>query len=371
MMPGWLIRTLAMAVKELRVVLLDKRARTTLVLSPILQLALFGLATTLEVKNIDLGVVNRDNGIAAERMLAALGGSRNIRSIVAYDDLMALNRAIDHREVIAGLSIPSNLSREVAAGKTGEIGLLLDGRRINAAQIVNGYLREITQQAGAELRPIRLGNGPQLNVRHWFNPNLDYRWFTMPGMITIITTVLMLSISAQSMARERELGTFDQLMALPLRRMEMLIGKVAPAFLVGWINAMLYVIVIPLIYGVPLLGSVWLLLAGMTCFALAITGIGLCISALAQSQQQAFLGGFLVIVPLILLSGYASPVDNMPEWLKSVAWLDPLSHMLLICEGTFLKAISFSTILRLSWPMILVAGFTLPLAGWLFRFRSE
>jgi ABC-2 type transport system permease protein len=368
-MGGRLIRIWAMALKELKVVLLDKRARTTLIISPVLQLLLFGYASTLEVKNIDVGVVNRDSGVASERFLAGLSGSRNVRALEFYPDAASLNDAIAHREVIAGVLLPPDLSRDVAAGRTGEIGLVLDGRRINAAQIVNGYLGEIASQAGAELRAAPIA--PQVVTRHWFNPNLEYRWFTMPAMIAVITAVLMVSVSAQAVARERELGTYDQLMILPLRPHEVLAGKLVPAFLVGLFNGLLYVAMIPWLYGVPMLGSVGPFFIAIVAFALSITGIGLSISALAQSQQQAFLSSFLVTVPLILLSGYASPSDNMPVWLQPFAEINPLTHMLLICEGIFVKGWDLALVMSHVWPILLVAISTITLAGWLFRLRSE
>jgi ABC-2 type transport system permease protein len=368
-MGGRFIRIWAMALKELKVVLLDKRARTTLIISPVLQLLLFGYASTLEVKNIDVGVVNRDVGVASEQFLAGLSGSRNIRTLEFYPDVASLNDAIAHRKVIAGLVLPPDLSRDVAAGRIGEIGLILDGRRINAAQIVNGYLGEIASQAGAQLR--KPPDGPQLVARHWFNPNLEYRWFTMPAMIAVITAVLMVSVSAQALARERELGTYDQLMILPLRPHEVLAGKLVPAFLVGLVNGALYVVMIPLFYGVPMLGSIGPFFIAMIAFALSITGIGLTISAVAQSQQQAFLGSFLVTVPLILLSGYASPSDNMPAWMQPFAEVNPLTHMLLICEGIFVKGWGLPIVMSHVWPILLVAIITIILAGLMFRLRSE
>ncbi len=362
-----LSRVWAMALKELVVVLLDRRAQTTLILSPILQLALFGLATTLEVKNIDLGVVNRDSGIVAERVLAALDGSRNIRVIHYYPTSAVLGTAIERRQVIAGLILPPDLSVREARGQSGEIGLVLDGRRINSAQIVAGYLGEIVNRTGAQLRPDTVRAAPQIEPVNWFNPNLDYRWFTMPSMLAVIVAVLVMSVALQSVAREKELGTFDELMVLPLTTGEIVAGKVAPAFVVGLFNALLYVVLIPLLYGVPLTGSLALLFVAILCFSLAITGLGLSISVLAQSQQQAFLGGFLVLVPLILLSGYASPVDNMPHWLQLVSAVDPLSHMLIICQGIFLKNIELSLVLHHLWPILAVAVVTLGMANILFR----
>ncbi len=368
---GRLTRMAAMALKELKVVLLDKRVLTTLIVSPIVQLILFGFATTLEVKNIDIGVVNRDVGVVSEQFLAGLGGSRNVRRLTFYPSEAALRTAIEQRQVIAGVILPPDLSNVVARDEIGEFGVLLDGRRINAAQIVAGYIGEIATDTGKLLRPKKAHPEPEVVPRHWYNPNLDYRWFTLPGMITLITTVIVLSVSVQAVAREREFGTYDQLMALPLRHWEILVGKTAPAFCVGLFNASLYVLVIPLVSDVPLIGSIPLMLLAIASFSLAITGIGLAISTVSQNQQQAFLGGFLVIVPMMLLSGYASPVDGMPDWLQVVSAADPLSHMLVVSQGIFLKDLPTALVLRHVWPMLLVAFTTLSIATYLLRTRSE
>jgi ABC-2 type transport system permease protein len=363
-------RIWAMAVKELSVALLDRRVRITLIASPILQLTLFGLATTLEVKNIDVGYVNRDAGIVSEQLLSNLGGSPNFRRVRSYPDLTHLSSAIERREVIAGLVLPSDLSRKVASGTTGEIGVVLDGRRINSAQIVAGYLGEIAATTGAALRPLPRAP-PGVIVANWYNPNLDYTWFTMPSMIMVIVTVLVLSVSLHAVARERELGTYDTMMILPLTRLEILVGKITPAFFVGVVNSTLFVALIPLLYGVPLRGSLLLLFLTIAVFALAMTGIGLVVSCLTRTQQQAFLGGFLIIVPLILLSGYASPVDNMPPWLQQAARLDPLYHMLIVSKGLFLKDLPAALVLP---HVAAMAGLTLAsfaVASALFRFRTD
>ncbi|MEY2943020.1 MAG: hypothetical protein RLY97_1034 [Pseudomonadota bacterium] len=369
-----LSRIWAMAVKELKVVLLDKRARVTLLAAPIFQLGLFGMASTLEVSNIDIGIVNRDNGVAAEQLLAALDGSHNIRSIRYFADNKAMNQAIDARQIIAGLVVPPDLSAKIARGDRGEIGLVLDGRRINSAQIVASYLMRIAGDVGARVQanwPAHQAQMPQLEVRHWFNPNLIYRWFSLPGLVALVVATVVNSVAVQAIARERELGTFDELMVLPLSSAEVLIGKMIPAFLVGVFNASLYAALIPLIYGVPFHGSWLLLLAAIVSFSLVITGMGLSISAVTQNQQQAFLGGFLMIVPVILLSGYASPVDNMAPWLRYFASINPLYHMLIICQGIFLKDMSVAVVMAHIWPMLLVAFGCLILAGKLFRTHAE
>jgi ABC-2 type transport system permease protein len=249
--------------------------------------------------------------------------------------------------------------------------LLLDGRRINASQIVTGYIAEITVTTGQALRPPgSSASAPELVVRNWYNPNLDYNWFTLPGMIAVITTVLVLSVSVQAIAREREFDTYDQLMALPMRRWEILLGKAVPAFLVGLFNGAFYTAMVALVSDVPLHGSYWWSVLALAAFSLAVSSIGLAISSVAANQQQAFLGGFLVIVPMILLSGYASPVDGMPAWLQPIAAIDPLTHLLAVCHGVFLKDLPPEMIVQHIWPMLLVAGLALTLAHTLLHQRT-
>ncbi len=373
---GRLNRLAALALKELKVVLLDQRARVTLIASPIIQLALFGFATTLEVSSIEIGLVDRDGGRVAEQLVAALDGSPNVRRLVLYPSEAALDEALAQREVIAGLIVPQRLSADIAAGRGGEVQALLDGRRSNASQIVGGYLETVVTRVGATVRPAARAPppgrpGPQVLVRHWYNPNLDYLWFTMPSMIAVITAVLVLSVSAQSVAREREFGTYDELMILPLHPWEILLGKVAPAFLAGLANAVLFVAMIPTFYGVPLTGSAGLLLIAIVVYTMSLVGLGLMISCLAGNQQQAFLGMFFVTVPLILLSGYASPVDNMPGWLQPLVAINPSHHMIVISEGIFLKDLPTGLVFEHLWPMLVAAVTTFLAALLVFRARRE
>lgn len=368
-MTGAFVRILAMAMKELAVVLRDRRVLTTLVASPVIQLVLFGMATTLEVKNVRLGLVNRDNGLASEQFLAAVAAAPNVGGIVVYPTEKALGLAIEQREVLGGLILPPDLSARIVRGEEGRVALLLDGRRVNASQIVAAYIVEIAGTAGMALRPG--GAPPTVIARNWYNPNLDYSWFTLPGMVAVITTVLVLSVSVQAIAREREFGTYDQLMALPMRHWEILAGKAVPAFLVGLFNASFYVAMVALLSDVPFHGDYLAIVGASLMFSLAVTAIGLAISSVAASQQQAFLGGFLVIVPMILLSGYASPIDGMPDWLKPVAAVDPLSHFLAVCHGIFLKDMPFPVVVGHIWPMFVVASLALLGANALLRGRGN
>jgi ABC-2 type transport system permease protein len=364
-------RLWAMIVKEFWAVLRDPRGRIVLFLPPLIQLFIFGLAATLEVKNFDVGLLDRSGGPAAIEFASQLAGSPNVRNVVPLRSSEALRDAIDNRNVIAAIVLEPDFDAVIARGGTASAGVILDGRRSNAAQIVGGYLQRIAASTGAVLRPAIAHAPAQSVVINWFNPNLDYIWFNLPSMIVIIGAASGLAVTAQSVARERELGTFDQLMVSPLRVHEILIGKMAPPLVVGMINGTLYLIAAQLIFGVPFTGSVLLFYLSLAVFLLALIGIGMFVSAASQTQQQAFLGSFFVMVPLILLSGYSSPVDNMPGWLQVVGLADPARWFLEIVEGLFLKAMPAGEVFARIYPLLLIAAVTLGLGAWLFRARME
>ncbi len=208
-------------------------------------------------------------------------------------------------------------------------------------------------------------------VRHWFNSNLIYMWFTVPGLMGTLGLLIALVVAGQSVARERELGTFDQLMVSPLRVHEILIGKMLPPLIIGVVQATAFLLVATLFFEVPLRGALALLYVGVVFFLAAVIGIGLFISSLSQTQQQAFLGTFLFAAPAILLSGFATPIENMPEWLQLITEANPLRHFLVIARGVFLKDMPALDVASNIVPLILIAAFTLSVAAWLFRQRME
>lgn len=368
-------RLKAVVIKELWAILRDPRARIILIVPPIVQLCVFGFASTLEVKNFDVAVYDRDGGPWSQEFVQRLAGSPNVGRILSVRSPAAARAAIDNRAVIAVLTFDQAFSANVAAHRPAVIAAVYDGRRSNAAQIVAGYLERIVADMGvsiaATLRAPAPASRSQLLVSNWFNPNLDYMWFTMPGLLVIISMVSALAVTAQTVARERELGTFDQLMVSPLRVHEILIGKMVPPLLVGIVNSTLYLLIIPTLFGVPLTGNLPLFYFALVVYMCALTGIGMLVSALSLTQQQAFLGSFLVMVPVILLSGYASPVDNMPDWLQLVAQANPAKHFLVVSEGVFLKAMTGRQILANTWPLAAIAAVTLAASSLLFRSRME
>jgi ABC-2 type transport system permease protein len=353
-------------------VLRDPRSRISLIVPPLIQLLVFGYASTMEVKHVTIGVLDRDGGQWSHEIIQRLAGSPTVMHIVRLDSDAALARAIDSQQVIAALRFDAHFSADVSAGRGAVMGAVFDGRKSNAAQIVGGYIGRIVAGVSAEihtgLTPATQGSS---SITYWFNPNLDYLWFTIPSLVVVISLVSATSVVSQSVAREKELGTYDQLMVSPFRVWEILAGKMVPPVLIGMANATLYLVLNPLVFGVPFTGSLLLFYPSLIVFLLAMTGIGMLVSVVANTQQQAFLGMFALTVPLFLLSGYAAPIDNMPPFLQVLAQANPAEHFLIVTEGLFLKGMPAADVLTNTWPMVIIAMVTIGAASTLFRSRLE
>ena len=359
-------RLRSQVVKELLSTLRDPRARFVLIGPPLLQLFVFSYAVTLDVKNVDVAVLDRDGGAVASELVRRVEQAWFVDELETVSSLAALGERIDRQDALMALHIPAGFSREVAAGGRGaEVQVLLDGRRANSAQIAAAYLGAIARELSTELssggaatRPVV----PETVVRHWFNPNLTYTWFIVPGLSGILAMFIALLVTSLSIARERELGTFDQLLVSPATSLEIIVAKMVPAVIVGTLLSLMMVAAGVFVFRIPFTGSFALLLASLVFFILSIVGIGLMLSAICQTQQQAILGTFSIGIPTILISGFATPVENMPAVLQAVAELSPLKHYLIIVQGSFLKALPPSEVLANAWPLAAIAAVTFSMA---------
>lgn len=366
-------RLLALIKKELLVVLRDPKGRIVIVVPPLVQLIVFSFAATLDVKNVDVAILDRDTGRGGHELVQRIDGAPAFRELIHVDDPAALRRTIDRQRAIAAVHIGPTFSSDVAEGRLPDVQIILDGRRSNAAQIVAVYLGEIVDRYVADSARGAAARARRVDVvtRNWFNPSLEFTWFTVPGLIAIIALLVGLVVTGLSVARERELGTFDQLMVSPLRTHEVLIGKMLPPLIIGVVHITLYVLAATLIFHVPLRGSLALLYASGVVYLAAIVGIGLFISSLCATQQQAILGSFLFMTPAVMLSGFATPIDNMPGWLQTLTLINPLRYFLVITRGVFLKGLPFAEVARNALPLAAIAVVTLSAAAWLFRRRME
>jgi ABC-2 type transport system permease protein len=372
-------RLLAIIRKELITMLRDPRARYSLILPPLIQLFIFSSAATMEVKNIHLGVVDLDRGPYAANVLEGLRGSRSFTALPQYPSLAVAGNALEREQVVGVLVLQSGFSADLAAGRSTSVQLLLDGRRSNAAQITAQYVSTIVSTAvaggGGAPQPGAAVAGPslpnaELVITNWFNPNLDYRWYMLPNIVGMLSLGVALMITALSVARERELGTFDQTLVSPATPVEIALGKLLPPLLVAAVQATLYLLIVTLLYGVPFRGNLLVLYAAVLTFALACAGVGLFISSMVHTQQQAFLGAFAVLLPFALLSGFATPVENMPWWLQFVTNINPLAHMLRLMQGLFLKGASLRSLAQDMVRLLEIALVTTSAAVLLFSRRA-
>jgi ABC-2 type transport system permease protein len=366
-------RILTLIGKELLAAWRDPRGRFILIGPPLIQMLVFTFAATLDVTNVRLAVFNEDYGTAARDLVARFEGAPTFGEVRYLRGEAEIAPAVDSRSVLMVLHLRPDFSRALAAGRPAAVQLILDGRRSNAAQLVAGYAQAILDGYNEELTAGRRGpEAPSVIVsRIWFNPNRETSWNSVPSLVAILTTLMGLVVTALSVAREREVGTFEQLLVSPLQPVEIIVGKTAPALLIGLAEATMMIGVGVLAFRVPLHGSLALLYASMVVYLAAVIGVGLFISSLARTQQQAILGAFVFMVPAFTLSGFATPIENMPGWLQVATLANPVRHFLVIVKGLFLKDMPAGEVFPSLWPLALIALLTLSAATWLFRRRLE
>lgn len=362
---------LALALKELLALLRDKRSRFVLIGPPIAQLLVFGFAATYDLQHAPMAVYDEDRGQVARELIAHFEGSRNFEIVARLSHDAEVAPLIDNRAALLVLHIGAGFSSDVLRGDSGQLQLILDGRNSNTALLALNYVRTIVtdfnlawaQRHGRAQPPVRL------ETRPWYNANLESRWFIVPGIVGLLTLVVTLVVTALSVAREREAGTFDQLLVTPLRPIEILIGKSIPGILIGLLQGSLIIVIAVLGFGVPLRGDIGALYLGMVLFLGSAVGVGLMISSLSVTQQQGLLGAFLFLVPSVILSGFATPIANMPDAVQAITLINPLRYFLVILRGVFLEGYSYAALFDQFWPMAVIGLVSLSAAGWLFRHR--
>ena len=352
----WLIR------KELQALMGNTQGRFLLIMPVLLQTALFPFAATLEVTGNTLAIYDQDGGAQSRELIERLTHMPAFTTVMTVAGEAGMTNAITGQQALIGLIIPQDFSRRLARGEQARLQLIIDGRRSNGGQVAAGYINEVIARWQSE------GKGlPELTVRHLYNPNIEFSWHILPSLVAIITTIGCLIVTALSVAREREEGTFDQLLVSPLTAGWIMAGKAVPGILVAVGQGTIVALAARFLYQVPFGGSTTLLMAGMVCYGLALAGIGLFVSSLCSTQQQAFLGVFSFMVPAVILSGYVSPIENMPLLFQWLAAVDPLSHFILLLKGVFLKDLGWSAAWPLLWPLLAIAGVSLSLALAMFR----
>ena len=374
-LPHWR-RLLTIVRKELMVLFSNRVSSIMLIVPPLMQIVMFGWAATLEVRNVDVAVLDHDGGPLAADIVHRLRGSPTFRNVFFLSSEADIAPAIDSERALFALVLDQDLSRRAAAGREAVVQVILDGRRANAAQIAAYYLQTMLADLAATLPRTRmaaqLSTGVPdiaLTIRCWFNPNLEFQWFFLPNLIGMLSFMLGLVVTGLSVAREREVGTFDQLLVSPATPTEIAIAKLLPGCIVGLIHGTIFLLITVFAFGVPFTGSLVLLYAAVFIFALASGGVGLMVSSLAATQQQAFLGAFTIGVPCILVSGAVTPVINMPPFLQYASEFNPVRHFTTLAQGVFLKDISLTAALLSLGKITLIALVCIFVAVSMFRRR--
>ena len=366
-------RIVALSIKELLAILRDKQSRIVLIGPPIAQLLVFGYAASFDLNNIPVAVYNEDRSAPSRELVARVTGSPHFELVGYLDHDAQIAPLIDNKDALMVLHLGPRFSEYLKRGKTAPVQLIIDGRNSNTAMLALGYLRSILTDFNVDWSRQHGRPGPPatLKIRPWYNENLLSRWFIVPGIVGLLALVVTTIVTGLSVAREREAGTFDQLLVTPLRPVEILIGKSIPGILIGLIEGTFIRLEVGFWFEVPRRGSLGALYLGRFLFLLSAVGVGLMISSLAVTQQQGILGAFLFLVPAVILSGFATPISNMPAVVQYLTLINPMRYFMVILRGVFLEGDSYELLFSQYWPMAIIAIVTLSLAGWLFRKRMN
>jgi ABC-2 type transport system permease protein len=366
-----LYRILALTRKELLAILKDPRSRYSLLIPPVLQCLIYGYVATYDLNDIPYAVLDQDRSAASQQLLARFDGSAVFRRIANLNRAADVKSVINEQRVLLVIQIDQDFERRLLSGRQADVQVIADGRNSNTAGTAIGYIGGIVdsfnttwrREHGQRPMPVRLTS------RAWYNPNLETRWHMIPALIGTLTFIQTLMLTGLSVAREREQGTFDQLLVTPFRPVEIMAGKAIPAMLVGIVQATLVLLVAQLWFQIPFAGSFITLYAGLTVFLLAAVGMGLLLSSVAATMQQAMLFSFLLIMPFALLSGLTTPVSSMPMLLQYVTLVNPLRYAIDIAHRVYLEGVGLTLLIPELWPLAIIAVITLSAASWMFRHR--
>ncbi len=337
----------------------DPKLFGIVVIGPILQLTLLGYAATTDVKEVPVVVADGDRSPRSRDVIARFDASRNFNVINVVSTSNDVEPYLEHGVASLALSIPAGYGADVASGTPVTLQVIADGSDSNSTTVALGYATSLLGSYTQELLEARSivvqpdagaasrAGGIEPRIRVWFNPQLESRHFMIPGVLALVLLVVTANLASMAIVREKELGTLEQLNVTPLRRWELVVGKLLPYGLIAMVDVLLVVAVAVFWFEIPLRGSFPLLLAMSLLYVLCTLALGLFISTISATQQQAMMTAtFFFLTPMIYLSGFIFPIENMPAVMRAITYLIPLRYFLVIVRGIFLKGIG----LELLWP---------------------
>jgi ABC-2 type transport system permease protein len=344
--------------KEFIQTLRDPHTRFLLIGPPMIQMLVFGYAATLEVKHVELAALDLDNTQESRELLSHFSASSyfDIKKYAVRRD--ELREGIDRGDFLMALEINSGFAQRLRNGQGASVQVLVDASNSNTALVGLGYLSQVGAQFARDYETDRLRRAaPQLapflpqvelETRPWFNEGLNSQWYFVPGVIGNVMLIMVMMLTAFAVVREREIGTLEQIMVTPIRRWEFILGKTLPFFLIGCFDATMISLIGTLWFGVPLRGKVAVLAFGLMTYMLAALGLGLFLSTISATQQQAMIAAFFFIMPMITLSGFGNPISSMPPFFQKLTYINPVTHVMVVLRGVYLKAVG----LEVLWPHV-------------------
>jgi ABC-2 type transport system permease protein len=367
-----IVRTLAVVRKEFLHIVRDRRTLAVMFLIPVIQLLLMGYAATTDIKHLKTAVWDQDHTARSRELMEAYraSGYFDITHHVSSDEELA--RVVDNGDVRAGIIIPAGYERALAKGERVKVAVVIDGSDPSVASAALSAAQGVGQTQSVEILQETLGGkleaapGIEVHPRVWYNPSMESSNFMVPGLIGTILMMLTMMFTAMAIVREREQGTMEQLIVTPIRPLELIVGKVLPFVLIAFLNLLEILFIGVWWFGVPIHGSVPLLLGLSSVFLLSSLGLGILISTVSKTQQEAMMLTFFILLPSIFLSGYFFPIDAMPPFLQLVSRFVPLTYVLIIVRSIILKGVGFQVL-----AMIIFGLAIMLLAARRFRKRLE
>jgi ABC-2 type transport system permease protein len=362
-------RVAALVKKELILVFKDPRMLRSLLVPPVVQCLVFGYAASFDLNNIPYALRDADNSAPSRELAAAFDGTGIYHRVATVENPADLATLLDEGKIILFIEIGPDFEKNLAAGRSVKVRIATDGRNSNTAATALSYASEIVRNFNEKKNAAAGVAAPSAAAvpRVWYNPNLETRWTMVPSLIATLTLLQTLLLASMSVAREREFGTFDQLLVTPLRPAEIMLGKCIPSILIGFVQATLILLVAQLWFGIPFEGTLPPLYLGLFIFLLAGVGMGLFVSSVVVTMQQAMLYSYVLLMPFMLLSGLTTPVENMPDFIRHLTWANPLRHAIEITRRVYLDGAGIGELLPEYGALALIALVTLTGSSWFFR----
>ena len=353
----------ALVRKELLDLLKDPKSAFAIFFPIFLFLVVFVLASNKDVENSNVVIFNQDRGVHSVNLLDDIVNTNIFKESIYVKSEKELQKNINTEKAFIGITIPENFSKNIDLNRKSDILVVTDGRRTNAATIVFSYLSQILAKYQAKISDKTMTNIPTVSIRTWYNPNKNQNWFSITNLVCMIIISQAITLTALAIAREKEQGTFDQLLVSPIKPLGMLIGKTTPSIIISLFMGFCVMFLGSWMYGVPIRGSLFLMAISMIVYVISVVGIGVCIAAFANTQQQAMLGTFVVQMPIASLSGLMSPVESIENPLmKAFTKVNPMVYGNQLVKGIMIKDMTFFDALHSIMPIILIGVFVVSIA---------